>query len=125
MGQIVKITCTACKSEWECKTGCGILHGDLNRVAELYPPEQCRRIRNCAKSTDLPLFEFGYQLSRCLHCGHVGSVPVLKLGAENTSCVGVCVQCMQEVELIEDIRETECPVCHRKSLKEEPAGMWD
>lgn len=125
MGQLVKITCTFCKSEWECKTGCGILHGDLNRVAGLYPPEQCRRIRDYAETTKFPFFQFGYRLSLCPHCKHIGSVPVLKLEAEDTAYVGACEQCMQEIELIEDSRNTECPVCHRKSLEEEPVGMWD
>lgn len=125
MGQIVKITCASCKTEWECRTGCGILHGDLNRVAGLYPPEQCRKIRNYAEATKFPLFDFGYRLSRCLHCKQIGSVPVLKLTDEHTACVGTCSQCMQEIELIEDIGLTECPVCHQKSLVEEPAGLWD
>ena len=90
MGQTVRIACTFCKAEWECKTGCGILHGDLNRVAGLYPPEQCRRIRGYAETTEFPLFDFGYRLSRCPHCSHVGSVPVLKLEEENAVYVGTC-----------------------------------
>lgn len=125
MGQIIKITCTFCKTEWECKTGCGILHGDLTRVAELYPPGQCHSIRDYAETEQFPLFDFGYRLSRCLHCHHVGSVPVLKLPNEKETYVGVCRQCMKEIELLEDIRDTECPVCHHKGLKEEPAGLWD
>ena len=125
MGQIVKITCASCKSEWKCKTGCGILHGDLERVAQLYLPEQCRKITDYAKQTEYPLFSFEYGLSWCPYCNHIGSVPVLRLEDENISYLGACEHCMKEVSLIDSLENVECPVCHRRKLTQEIDGMWD
>ncbi len=125
MGQIVKITCASCKSEWQCKTGCGILHGDLARVAQIYPPKQCQEIASYAEQTEYPLFSFGYRLCVCPHCGHIGSVPVLCLEEEEKTYVGACEQCMKEVGLIESLGTTECPVCRQRELTEEQTGMWD
>lgn len=124
MGQIIKITCTACRSGWELRTGCGILHGDLMRVAALYPPEQCREIRSYANKEEYPLFSFGYQPAFCAHCNSMGSVPVLKL-QDNKTYVGTCGHCRKEVMLIEDLTKVRCPVCRHAKLQKERVGAWD
>lgn len=125
VGQIVKITCTSCKAEWKCQTGCGILHADLARIAELYPPEAGREIREYARQTALPLFDFGYRLSYCASCNSIVGVPVLELEDRGGTYVGLCPQCLQETELIGQTETAECPVCRQRMLKSEVTGLWD
>lgn len=125
MGQIVKITCNSCKKEWERKTGCGILHADLARIAQLYPPQIGRKIREYGERTQFPLFDFGFRLSYCDFCSSVESVPVLEFEETGEVCIGRCPHCMQEVKLIGEVEQAECPACHEQALTSQETGLWD
>ena len=108
MGAIVKISCTSCDSQWTRQTGCGILQLDAYEA-----------------DTELPMFDFGYRLAVCEGCGEVVSVPVIKLLDKGKEYTGVCEKCGGQAELIDNIGETKCPVCHKLSLSEEDYGFWD
>lgn len=126
MGEIVKISCTSCKAEWECMIGCGLQHGNLKRVADLYFPDDIKqKIEDYAARTEFPSFDFRFQLSYCAYCKSIESVPVLHLNETDTDYIGVCEKCGEKTELIENIEDTKCPVCQKTSLKSEDAGRWD
>ena len=125
MGAIVKVTCSSCRAEWQCATGCGIMHGTLEPIAALYPENIQKEIRDCVGDTMFPLFHFGFQLACCEHCGSITSVPVLKFPEAQTEFVGNCGQCGQKTKLIEDIENVPCPTCHKESLSARETGMWD
>ena len=125
MGATIKISCKSCGAKWQCQTGCGFLHGDLDQIAILYPENIQWEIKNCIGETTFPWFEFNYRLSYCKQCNSIVSVPQLKLGDAHTEFTGKCSKCGQETQLIENMEESDCPVCHKKSLLTEVVGMWD
>lgn len=125
MGATVTISCKACGSKWQCQTGCGIMHGDLNQIVALYPENIQKEISKCIGEEAFPWFEFNYQLSYCKKCNSIESVPQLKLGDSHTEFIGKCSKCGQETHLIENVEELECPTCHKKTLSEETTGIWD
>ncbi len=125
MGMIEKVTCTSCGARWECMTGCGIMHGELERVIKLFSENMQKDIMIHIGKSEFPLFDFGYQLAYCKHCGTIESVPVLKLPDCQKEYTGSCPTCGQRAELIEDIEQTPCPVCHKEALTAEETGMWD
>lgn len=125
MGVVVKAACGACKARWQCETGCGIMHGEIRNIIPLFPRGTAQEIEADIGKTAFPAFEFAYRLSCCEHCGSIESVPVLKLLDAHKEYVGVCGKCWQNTKLIENIEDTPCPVCHKKALSVEEAGMWD
>lgn len=125
MGVVVKAVCGACKGQWQCETGCGIMHGEIEGVLPLFPEGIRRQIEAAIGNRAFPAFTFAYQLSCCGHCGSIESVPVLKLTDIGKEYTGVCGKCWQNTELIENIGDTPCPVCHKKALTVEETGIWD
>lgn len=125
MGELKRIVCRSCGSEWECRTGCGLVHGKLEWIADLYGEDIRKEIKSCLKEGQLVPFTFAYQLSCCKKCGRIESVPVLRLEEDGREYVGVCRQCGQKPELVEEIEKTPCPVCHSPALETEEIGHWD
>ncbi len=125
MGVTVKISCTCCKAQWQCQIGCGITHGELKQVTALFSEDVQKEIKNCIGEAMFPWFDFHYQLSYCKQCNSIESIPYLDLGDSHTKFIGKCAKCGQETELIENIENLPCPVCHEKSLIAEETGSWD
>lgn len=125
MGAIKDISCASCGAKWQCRTGCGILHGTLSAVKAAFPDEIRQRLDSYEAEAEFSLFDFGYQLAVCERCGAVESVPVIRLLDKQEEYVGVCEKCGGQAKLIDDIRETQCPVCHDCTLSEEETGLWD
>lgn len=124
MGSIVKIICSSCHEEWDCKVGCGLLHGKLENAAEAYPEEIRKNILTYAAQTQFPQFDFSYQTALCEECLDIVSVPVMRLSQINMKYIGSCEACGKTVKLIEDVRQLNCPKC-KGILKTENAGQWD
>ncbi len=125
MGAIVKIFCTSCKAEWECQTGCGMMHGDLKQVTTLFSEKTQKEIEDCVGETMFPWFDFNYQLSYCRQCNNIDSIPYLELGESHAKFTGKCAKCGHDIQLIENIENFSCPACHKKSLITEKTGSWD
>lgn len=125
MGAIAEVTCQACGAKWQCRTGCGLLHGRLETVADFYSPKEQEEIKDYAGKELFPFFDFRYQLSHCVHCRKIVSVPVLKIGNSPKAYASECEQCRKQTKLIEDITKEPCPVCGKTALKAEETGQWD
>lgn len=125
MGLTVKISCTSCKAEWQCQTGCGIMHGDLKQVTALFSEKTQKEIKDCIGETMFPWFDFSYRLSFCKQCNSIESIPCLELGDAHVKFTGKCSKCRQETRLIDNIENFLCPVCHKKTLIAEETGVWD
>ena len=125
MGVVEKVTCTACKQEWECRTGCGLLHGSLKNVAKLFEEPVAAEIRAHQEMEPFPVYDFGYQLGNCTKCYDVVSVPVLKMRKSQKEYIGTCPKCGEMVNLIEDIKHTPCVICGKTALQSENVGHWD
>lgn len=125
MGQIMKITCTACKKEWECMTGCGLSHACLQDAAHEFVKEVAADITREAEEEEFPVFDFAFHISKCDGCGSMVSVPVLQMMDCDAEYIGNCPVCGHEVELVTKIDNISCPVCGRVSLAAEESGLWD
>lgn len=125
MGAIVDVVCKSCKASWQCMTGCGLMHGSLQAVADLFPEQARKEIMEEAGQAEFPLFDFNYKLSYCPHCASIESVPVLRMLESYKAYIAPCPVCGQEIMLIRDLSKTECPVCHGTALEEQDAGYWD
>ena len=125
MGVIIDVSCASCGKTWNCRTGSGIMHGELGAVKSLFPMEIRQKLDRYEAETELPLFDFGYRLAVCEHCKSVESVPVIKLLDKGAEYAGPCGKCGKGTELIENIGKARCPVCREASLSEEETGLWD
>lgn len=125
MGVLVKITCRSCGADWQRGIGSGMMHGNLEKVAGLYPEKIKQEILRCAEQEDFPSYDFEYRLASCDQCKEVVSVPVLTLKKSGMTYIGTCAQCGREAQLMEKTEKTPCPVCHKASLKVEETGLWD
>ncbi|MDE7287428.1 MAG: hypothetical protein K2N55_11390 [Lachnospiraceae bacterium] len=125
MGELKKITCRSCGTEWECRTGCGMMHGRLEWVADLFPEDLKKKIKDYVGGRIFLPFTFSYELSYCKECQRIESVPVLRLYEDSKEYVGPCGQCGQKTELIEETGKTQCPVCRLAFLEIEDIGQWD
>lgn len=125
MGEIKKIVCKSCGAEWECMTGCGMLHGRLEWIADLYEEDIRKEIKALLQEERFVPFTFSYQLSYCKSCRSIRSIPVLRLEESGREYTGSCGECGQKTELLETIEKTLCPVCHASVLEVEETGHWD
>ena len=125
MGTIVDVVCKSCKASWQCMTGCGLMHGALQTVADLFPEQTRKDIMGEIGQVEFPLFDFAYKLSYCPHCGSIESVPVVRMLESYKAYIGTCPVCGQETKLIRDLTRAECPACHKMTLEEHEAGHWD
>ena len=63
MGGIIDVSCASCGKTWNCRTGSGIMHGELGAVKSLFPMEIRQKLDRYEAETELPLFDFGYRLA--------------------------------------------------------------
>lgn len=125
MGSVNKITCGSCKREWQCMTGCGLLHARLEDVIREFPEETGREIAEQAGAEEFPLFDFAYRCAVCMQCRSVVGVPVLELPDQSKEYIGRCPICGGAAQPIADLQEAHCPICGKKTLEEEETGSWD
>lgn len=125
MGAIVKVFCESCGAQWECQTGCGIMHGTLDRIAPLFPEETGRVLMEYAGRSECPMFDFAFQSAVCQDCVGVVSVPVVRLHESGERYIGPCPDCGKAVRLLGDPEKTDCPVCKKNTLKTIETGRWD
>ena len=67
MGVMIRVSCRSCKEDWQCRTGCGMMHGNLENAAASYPAEIRKEIYANVQG-EYPLFDFSYQPARCMYC---------------------------------------------------------
>lgn len=142
MGKVYMISCKNCGEKWEGKTGCGLMHGRLSYAMEAFPEEMRRAIQADMSECPLALFDFGYRITSCHHCGNVVSVPLLKITEKGKIIVGPCPECgemiraeelwMGQSDAMSDgqpderrIEECDCPACQEKELSIQLIGLWD
>lgn len=100
-------------------------HGSLENTAPLFPKDTEAVLMEYAKGNAFPGFDFAFRLSVCAHCGGIVSVPTLRLHENGTSYIGVCPECGKEIQLVEELSETPCPVCGEQRLTALETGRWD
>ena len=133
MGAVVRISCAVCQKQSAFRVGCGLLHADLERTAGLFEEDTADQIRSFGRQMQVPVFHFGYQLSYCVRCGCIESVPVLTFMNDSTVYAGVCSGCGGQAELLgetieelsENMEQVQCLECQGESLKVDEIGWWD
>lgn len=128
MGVINKATCKACEKSWNYKLGCGINHCNLDVVLDVYDEETKSQVKMKTKDDKIPLFSFNYCRGVCNVCKAIVGVPVLKLLNSNTSYIGRCKGCGNEVDLLEgsdNLDDAVCPQCGEKNIEDISTGLWD
>lgn len=125
MGSVEKISCSVCGQTWKCRIGCGLQHGRLEAVTKLFDEKTVMQIKTNGLHNPIPLYDFAYQLASCRKCKSVISVPVLTMLEEHLRYVGVCPECGEKIECIEEVETALCPICHEKGLQREKIGHWD
>lgn len=125
MGAVVKVFCESCHAEWNCNTGCGMLHGMLENVAPLFPKDVADALMQYTGGDERTAYDFGFQPAVCGHCGGIVSVPVLRLPDGGGQHVGLCPNCGKGVRPIKVMAKTHCPVCKKNTLKTLETGRWD
>lgn len=133
MGEIVNVRCNACKREWRCLTGCGLLHGRKETVLAAFSAKERPLVESLLGVKKIPVYDFGYRLAVCGHCRSVTAVPVLTLMDRDAPYVGRCPSCgektkepcPEEESMEEWIKEAACPVCNGTKLEVEEVGSWD
>ena len=58
MGAIERVKCENCGSAWECRTGCGILHGRLENVLLLFSEKVREEVNNVTSQEKIPQISF-------------------------------------------------------------------
>lgn len=125
MGEIIKVCCKACKKEWRCMEGSGLLYGKRENIIEAFSERERAEVTVQIERSAIPAYDFTYQLTICHHCKNVINVPVLVTGEDETY-VGSCPACGRKVKLLPlEPEKTACPVCKSKALEAETVGHWD
>lgn len=133
MGEIINVRCKACKKEWQCFTGNGLLHGKKESVLAAFLEKERHQAECLLAASAIPAYDFQYRLAICGHCHNVVAVPVLRTVESDEACVGSCPLCGKRTKNLcaEGLRaeewseKTACPVCMRKALLAETGGHWD
>lgn len=133
MGEVINVRCKACKKEWQCFTGNGLLHGRKETVLAAFSEEDRQQAVNLLGEGPFPLYDFQYRLAVCGHCHNIVTVPVLQAVESGEQVTGRCPLCGQKAENLcgeeQNVKEwsekTACPVCRSRRLDAEEAGHWD
>lgn len=127
MGEIMKIRCKACHSNWECMTGCGLQHGRKENIITAFQDSEQAPVIDWLSKYQIPLYDFKYQAVPCIFCKSLVSVPVLQGIEDDDIFIGTCPVCQGPIEgpLPEGVEETACPACGSMSLSAEEVGHWD
>lgn len=125
MGEIIKMVCHGCGHSWQCKTGCGLNHARLNSVIGFFKDEIQKDILRQTQGQPFPLFSFGYQPAHCEVCHEIVSVPVCRLGKEQTKYIGQCPGCLNEIKEGQLEENLVCPICQSCEFDTCREGSWD
>lgn len=125
MGRVERIQGKECEHNWECMTGCGLLHGNLQNVAKYFEGDAAVKVMSYNKQQVPVLFDFNLRPAVCNRCSGIVSVPVFGVVDKEEMIVGTCPDCKGQVELVQDWNMTACPLCRKKGLHSTVIGMWD
>ena len=127
MGEIVKVSCSVCRKEWQFMIGCGLQHGRKENIVTAFQEQERAEVAGWLDKSSIPLYDFKYQITSCSFCNNLVSVPVLRGMDDDEIFVGVCPSCGEQTEmpLQENIPDISCPVCGAKALTTEETGHWD
>lgn len=133
MGEIINVRCRACKKEWRCFTGNGLLHGKKESVLAAFLEKERQQAESLLAASAVPAYDFQYRLAVCRHCHNVVAVPVLRTVESDVTCVGSCPLCGEKTKNLcaEELSaetwsgKTACPVCKSRALLAEEGGHWD
>ena len=123
MGAIERIRCESCGRSWECKTGCGRLHGELDTVLKLFPEDIRTEVKKQVGQQMFPRFQFAYKTACCENCESVVAVPVLELTKLGLKYVGSCTKCQREISPVR-IEQMHCQVCVKEQIETKIVGIW-
>lgn len=125
MGEIIKVCCNACKKEWRCMEGSGLLYGKKESIIGAFSERERAKVTAQIEKSEIPAYDFTYRLTVCHHCKEVVNVPVLVTGEDETY-VGSCPACGRRAKLLaSEMEKTACPVCKSRTLKVKTVGHWD
>ncbi|MDD6810721.1 MAG: hypothetical protein PUD93_02465 [Lachnospiraceae bacterium] len=125
MGDIRRIRCRSCKSEWVIRTGCGLQHGNLGKLVELFEAKEAQHIGIYSSQIPPVMYDFRYEPAICSACSQIISVPVLEFPEQDEKYTGVCPVCRRKVKNVEKIENIACPICNENLLEENVTGEWD
>ncbi|MDE6601838.1 MAG: hypothetical protein K2K90_06690 [Lachnospiraceae bacterium] len=133
MGEIVNVRCKACKREWQCFTGNGLLHGRRETILAAFLEEDRQQAESLMEAGRIPAYDFQYSLAVCRHCHNVVAVPVLRVADSEETVTGRCPLCRKgtedlctEEQSVEEWSEkTACPVCRCRKMETREGGHWD
>lgn len=125
MGEIKIISCCNCGKSWECRTGCGILHGSLKEIAKSYEKEMAEEIRALALQQPPVLYDFSFHAAQCMYCRNVVSIPMLSVKQSGKTYTGLCSVCGKNAELQQNTERMVCPACNTSGLEQSEIGRWD
>ncbi|MDE5937729.1 MAG: hypothetical protein K2H37_01435 [Lachnospiraceae bacterium] len=133
MGEVINVRCKACKKEWQCFTGNGLLHGRKETVLAAFSEKDRQQAQRLMEESKIPAYDFQYRLAVCGQCHNVVAVPVLRSADSEETVTGGCPLCgenikdlCEEEQSVEDWSEkTACPVCKCMRMEAEESGQWD
>ncbi len=125
MGDIIKVCCKACKKEWRCMEGIGLLYGKRENVIGAFSEQERAEVAAWMEKSKIPAYDFTFRLAVCNHCHNVVSVPTLTV-EEDETYIGNCPACGKKTRKpIVEWKRTACPVCKSRALEAETEGQWD
>lgn len=133
MGEIINVRCKACREEWQCFTGNGLLHCKKENILAAFSEEKRQQAERMIAESKTPAYDFQYRPAVCGHCHSVVAVPVLRASDSEEICVDLCPMCGEEIKnfcpeelsVEEWSQKTACPVCECRKLETEDGGYWD
>ena len=117
MGYIEQIACTSCGKSWELRTGCGMMHGQLENVLHMFPAEIIADIKASVGGQRFPYYDFNYKAAVCDNCKSIVSVPVLELPEAYKSKNALPKMLPADIQ--------SCPHCGSEALLKGTIGLWD
>lgn len=57
MGEVINVRCAACKKEWQCFTGNGLLHGRMEAVLAAFSEEERQQAERLMGAGPFPLYD--------------------------------------------------------------------
>ena len=123
MGEMNKIHCCRCGKDWEFRTGCGIMHSQLDRIAGLFIEDIAEQFMVYAEEKPPVIFDFAFKPAQCSNCRNIVDVPVLEVKGEHY--VGDCLLCGHKVKTLKDTENLKCPICSGEDFEQSIIGHWD
>lgn len=125
MGEIKSLRCGACGAEWRCMEGSGLLYGKKENIITAFSGRERTEAAGRIEKSEIPAYDFSFQIAVCNHCHNVVSLPSLIVGDEEPY-VGSCPLCGKRAKKpISEMEGTACPKCKSRFLSEKIEGHWD